>query len=123
MPEGSLPKLKELSEFVNEVANVRHDVRASRGWARPLLRTRAACTSTPSNASPRSYEHINPETVGNFRRVLVSDMSGRSNILLKAQELGFELAADARRRANHRPGQGTGSPPATNTRPPKARWP
>jgi 2-isopropylmalate synthase len=43
----------------------------------------------------RSYEHINPEAVGNFRRVLVSDMSGRTNILMKAKELGFKLASDA----------------------------
>ncbi len=35
------------------------------------------------------------ESVGNFRRVLVSDMSGRTNILMKAKELGFKLAADA----------------------------
>ena len=41
----------------------------------------------------RSYEHITPESVGNHRRVLVSDMSGRSNILLKARELGFDLSA------------------------------
>jgi 2-isopropylmalate synthase len=43
----------------------------------------------------RSYEHINPEAVGNHRRVLVSDMSGRTNILLKAAELGFKLAPEA----------------------------
>ena len=40
---------------------------------------------------PDTYEHINPETVGNRRRVLVSDLSGRSNILYKAEELGVEL--------------------------------
>jgi 2-isopropylmalate synthase len=43
----------------------------------------------------RSYEHINPEAIGNHRRVLVSDMSGRTNILMKAAELGFKLEADA----------------------------
>jgi len=43
----------------------------------------------------RSYEHINPEAVGNARRVLISDMSGRTNILMKATELGFQLAPDA----------------------------
>jgi 2-isopropylmalate synthase len=43
----------------------------------------------------RSYEHIHPETVGNSRRVLVSDMSGRSNIVAKAKELGLKLAPDA----------------------------
>jgi len=42
----------------------------------------------------RSYEHIAPEAIGNHRRVLVSDMSGRTNILMKAQELGFKLTAD-----------------------------
>jgi len=41
-----------------------------------------------------SYEHINPEAVGNHRRVLVSDMAGRSNIVLKAQELGFKLSPE-----------------------------
>jgi len=41
-----------------------------------------------------SYEHIHPETVGNSRRVLVSDMSGRSNVLAKAKELGLKLTAD-----------------------------
>src|SRR5262249_8591144 len=43
----------------------------------------------------RSYEHINPELVGNQRRVLISDMSGRTNILMKAAELGFKLQPDA----------------------------
>jgi 2-isopropylmalate synthase len=43
----------------------------------------------------RSYEHIQPGAVGNFRRVLVSDMSGRTNILMKAAELGFQLTSDA----------------------------
>jgi len=43
----------------------------------------------------RSYEHINPEAVGNHRRVLISDMSGRSNILMKAVELGIKLQPDA----------------------------
>ena len=40
----------------------------------------------------RSYEHVQPESVGSHRRVLVSDMSGRTNILLKAAELGFARA-------------------------------
>lgn len=39
----------------------------------------------------KMYEHINPSTVGNFQRVLVSDLSGQSNIKYKAKELGVEL--------------------------------
>ena len=40
---------------------------------------------------PRAYEHIEPEAVGNKRRVLVSDLSGQSNVRYKAAEFGVEL--------------------------------
>lgn len=94
VPAKSMAKLKELSEFVNEVANVRHDARA------PWVGTTAFAHKGGMHVHAiervaRSYEHINPEAVGNFRRVLVSDMSGRTNILMKAKELGFKLAPDA----------------------------
>jgi 2-isopropylmalate synthase len=39
----------------------------------------------------RSYEHIDPALVGNRTRVLVSDMAGRSSLVLKAREMGVEL--------------------------------
>lgn len=47
-----------------------------------------------------TYEHVEPEAVGNSRRVLVSDLSGRSNITFKLQEKGWDdqLGADARKR-------------------------
>jgi 2-isopropylmalate synthase len=41
-----------------------------------------------------SYEHIEPSLVGNARNVLISDLAGRSNIVMKAQELGFKLTND-----------------------------
>ncbi len=44
---------------------------------------------------PRAYEHVRPEAIGNARRVLVSDLSGRMNVVHKAKELGFELDAKA----------------------------
>jgi len=43
----------------------------------------------------RSYEHIDPATVGNARTVLISDLAGRSNIVMKARELGIALSNDA----------------------------
>ncbi len=94
VPISSLPKLKELSEFVNEVANVRHDVRAP--WVgQTAFAHKGGMHVHAIERVSRSYEHVNPESIGNFRRVLVSDMSGRTNILLKAKELGFKLASDA----------------------------
>jgi 2-isopropylmalate synthase len=94
IPAKMMPKLRELSEFVDEIANVRHDPRqpwvgqtafAHKGGMHVHAIDRVAC----------SYEHVNPEAVGNCRRVLISDMSGRSNILMKAAELGFKLQPDA----------------------------
>jgi len=46
---------------------------------------------------PRTYEHVPPETVGNARKILVSDQSGRSNLLSRLSEIGIDIAAtDAR---------------------------
>jgi 2-isopropylmalate synthase len=94
VPAKSLPKLKELSEFVDEVANLRHDPRAP--WVgQTAFAHKGGMHVHAIERVSRSYEHINPEAVGNFRRVLVSDMSGRTNILLKARELGFNLSTEA----------------------------
>ena len=45
----------------------------------------------------RSYEHIDPALVGNARHVLISDLAGRSNIVMKARELGFDVTQRRRR--------------------------
>lgn len=43
---------------------------------------------------PRTYEHIEPETVGNRRHIVVSDQAGRSNILARFREIGIDLDAE-----------------------------
>ncbi len=94
VPAESLPKLKELSEFVDEIANLRHDPRQP--WVgETAFAHKGGMHVHAIERVARSYEHIDPGLVGNHRRVLVSDMSGRTNILLKAAELGFQLAPDA----------------------------
>ncbi|HMJ90664.1 MAG TPA: citramalate synthase [Candidatus Acidoferrum sp.] len=94
IPEKSMPKLRELSEFVNEVANIRHDTRAP--WVgQTAFAHKGGMHVHAIDRVARSYEHITPEAVGNHRRVLVSDMAGRTNILLKAKELGFQLNTEA----------------------------
>jgi len=93
VPEASLPKLKELSEFVDEIANVRHDPRQP--WVgQTAFAHKGGMHVHAIDRVARSYEHIDPAAVGNFRRVLISDMSGRTNILMKAAELGFALKPD-----------------------------
>ena len=93
VPARSLPKLKELSEFVDEIANVRHDPRQP--WVgQTAFAHKGGMHVHAIGRVARSYEHIAPDAVGNFRRVLISDMSGRTNILVKATELGFKLTPD-----------------------------
>ena len=93
VPAKSLAKLKELSMFVDEVANIRHNPRLP--WVGSAAFAHKGGTHV--NAVQKlasSYEHINPELVGNSRNILISDLAGRSNIVMKAQELGFKLSND-----------------------------
>ncbi len=46
-------------------------------------------------ARSASYEHINPSIVGNQRRILISELSGRANVLAKAKELGHDFEKDS----------------------------
>ncbi len=90
VPEKSLPLLQDLSQFVDEIANIRHNPRQP--WVGSAAFSHKGGTHV--NAVQKlasSYEHVDPSKVGNSRRVLVSDLAGRSNIVLKAQELGFKV--------------------------------
>jgi 2-isopropylmalate synthase len=93
VPEASLAKLRDLSQFVDEIANLRHNSRQP--WVGSAAFSHKGGIHVDAvQKLARTYEHIDPALVGNARRVLVSDLSGRSNIVLKAQELGFDLAND-----------------------------
>ena len=84
----------ELSQFVDEIANFRHSPRQP--WVGSAAFSHKGGTHV--NAVQKvlhSYEHIDPARVGNARNVLMSDLAGRSNIVMKAAELGIELPPDA----------------------------
>ena len=88
--DGNLKKLKSLSRYISETAN---QVPLNN---RPFVGKSAFAHKGGIHVSaimkaPRAYEHMDPELVGNNRRVLVSDMSGKSNVEYKARELGIEL--------------------------------
>lgn len=90
VPARSLRKLKELSQYVDEIANVRHDPRQP--WVGDAAFAHKGGTHVNAvQKLLRSYEHVDPAAIGNVRRILISDLAGRSNIILKARELGFRL--------------------------------
>ena len=84
---AQLAKLSELSLFVDDLVNLRPDQRA------PFVGGSAFSHKGGPHVNavrknPRTFEHVEPETVGNERRILVSELSGGSSVLLKAIELG-----------------------------------
>ena len=93
VPPASLVKLKELSQFVDEIANIRHNPRLPWVGSAAFSHKGGQHVNAVQKLA-RSYEHIDPALVGNQRTVLISDLAGRSNIVMKAQELGFKVTND-----------------------------
>jgi 2-isopropylmalate synthase len=93
IPKEHVRHLRELSLFIDDLANVRPDIRQPFVGATAFAHKGGIHVNAVEKVA-RSYEHIEPESVGNRRRVLVSDLSGRSNILMKAHELGMDLNKD-----------------------------
>ncbi|MCL2670152.1 MAG: citramalate synthase, partial [Syntrophaceae bacterium] len=90
LSETALKQLTNLSYYISEVANVRP------APYRPFVGQSAFAHKGGVHVSailkqPEAYEHIKPELVGNYQRILVSDLSGKSNILAKAKEFGIDI--------------------------------
>src|SRR3954449_11057413 len=77
IPERSLALLKDVSQFVDEIANIRHNPRQPWVGAAAFSHKGGTHVNAVQKVS-QSYEHIDPSLVGNARRVLVSDLAGRS---------------------------------------------
>jgi len=89
-----LKKLKEVSRFVTEISNLRHFRR------QPYVGDSAFAHKGGIHVSaverhPDTYEHIKPELVGNYQRVLISDLGGKSNIIRKAREFNLKIDPDS----------------------------
>lgn len=86
-----LKNLTPLSLFVYEVANLIPNIRTGFVGKAAFAHKGGIHVSSVLKDS-RMYEHIEPEQVGNKRNVLVSDLSGQSNIRYKANELGIDIS-------------------------------
>jgi 2-isopropylmalate synthase len=89
IPQERLSKLTALSRYVSEIANMHPAAQ------QPFVGSSAFAHKGGIHVSAilkdyRTYEHIDPELVGNRRRVLVSELSGLSNILYKYKELKLD---------------------------------
>ena len=93
----SIPLLTELSRYVYELANM--NFRPNQPFVgQSAFAHKGGMHVHAVNRITRSYEHIEPEQVGNTRRVLISELSGRSNILALATRYNLEHDAELAQR-------------------------
>jgi 2-isopropylmalate synthase len=88
--EHQLNQLTEVSHFVSEVVNLAPDEHAA-FVGRSAFAHKGGIHVSAVERNPLTYEHIQPEQVGNRRRIVISEQSGLSNVLSKARTLGIEL--------------------------------
>jgi len=88
-----LKQLTELSRYVSEVANV-PPLNQRPFVGKSAFAHKGGVHVSAILKNPASYEHMDPEQVGNRRRVLVSDLSGKSNIKYKSREMGIKLGGN-----------------------------
>ena len=85
-----LDHLHETARFVNELANLPHN-KYQPYVGRSAFAHKGGIHVQAVERNPITYEHIEPEKVGNVRRILISDQSGKSNVLHKAKKFGLNL--------------------------------
>ena len=93
IPAAQIRKLRDLSRFVDEVANLMPDRRQPWVGATAFAHKGGMHVNAVQKVA-QSFEHATPDAVGNKRRILVSDLAGRSNIVMKAQEMGIRVNND-----------------------------
>ena len=91
VPDGKLVHITRLARVVAEVANLAPDHHLAY-VGKSAFAHKGGIHVAAIRRNVDSYQHIDPALVGNEMRVLVSDLSGRGNLLSKAEELGLDLS-------------------------------
>jgi len=86
----NMDKLYDTAMFVDELANLPHN-KYQPYVGRSAFAHKGGIHVSAVKRNPLTYEHVEPEKVGNFRRILISDQAGKSNILHKAKKFGIKL--------------------------------
>ncbi len=86
----NIDKLYETAMLVDELANLPHN-KYQPYVGRSAFAHKGGIHVSAVKRNPLTYEHIQPEKVGNVRRILISDQAGKSNVLHKAKKFGIEL--------------------------------
>ncbi len=90
VPPSKLKTLREVSTLVYELANITPFARQPY-VGRSAFAHKAGLHVSGIQRNASTYEHVDPSLLGNDRRVLLSELSGRANIIYKAKEFGLQL--------------------------------
>ena len=93
LPMAGLERLTELSLFVSEVGSAAHSLKLPYVGDEAFTH-KAGLHVNAVMKGPETYEHVSPESVGNRRHVLISDLAGKSNIQQKLDQLGIRLSSE-----------------------------
>jgi 2-isopropylmalate synthase len=94
LPPGQLREIAEVSRFVAEVANLSPNEHMAY-VGRAAFAHKGGVHVAAMRRHADSYQHVDPALVGNEMRVVVSELSGKGNVLSKAEELGLAVEAGA----------------------------
>ena len=90
VPGKSLKKITELSRYIDEIANI-VPTDSLPYVGKNAFAHKAGVHVSAIDKNSKTYEHIDPKEVGNIRQILISDLSGKSNIISKADEMSLDL--------------------------------
>lgn len=93
VPDSKLKELTEVSRYVSELSNMKQkDNQPFVG--RSAFAHKGGVHVDAVMKDPSTYEHVKPESVGNHRRILMSELSGKTSIILKAKEMELDLSKE-----------------------------
>jgi 2-isopropylmalate synthase len=90
LEDNQLKQLTQASRFISEVVNLAPDEHAA-FVGRSAFAHKGGIHVSAVERNPLTYEHIQPEQIGNSRRIVISEQAGLSNVLAKARTFGIEL--------------------------------
>ena len=93
IPDDKLKDLTKVSHFVSEISNMKQ--RSDQPYVgSSAFAHKAGVHINAVMKNPKSYEHVEPTTVGNRRRILVSELAGKTGVLIRAKDLELDLGKE-----------------------------
>lgn len=94
IPAECMHELTPVARFVSEIANLEHNDKAAYVGGDAFAH-KGGMHIDAVNKNPVSYEHVTPDSVGNTRKILMSEVAGRSTILGKINQVDPSLTKDS----------------------------